>query len=501
MPFRHSKTCISILAKTEEELLDKIMHSRYSDLVEFRLDFLPDFDLKLLRSKTDQEIILTIRTLKEGGFFRGAISKIGMVYQKAIDNKIDYLDIEYSISDDLLPKLSIKSTTKIILSQHTNIKNFEKLQIILNSMLKIKADVYKLIYTAHNLNDSLTVINLIENLKNNGRKFVIHAMGENGKLSRVLGALKGNAWTYLASDIGAETAKGQITVDEAINKYFLHEKSSATRIFGLIGYPIAQSKGWIIHNQLFHQSITRFEAGDSPYLNAIYVNFPVKNLSAFWQLWQSHVNGFSVTIPHKESILKCADELSEEVRLSSVCNTLLKKGNRWIAANTDLLAIFKLLQPYSEQLVHGVLIVGTGATARSTVVALQKLNVEKIYLIGRNTQRGKFLSKLYSTEYFREDEIPYLNLGGIIQTTPIGMYPNEKVRPLGDQYFREGMIVLDVIYNPVKTKFLIAAENRGCTIISGKKMFLLQACEQFKLFSGLSIPEKHLDKIWEEIDQ
>lgn len=499
MPYRRSKICVSVLPKTEEELLDKIQRCRQADLLEIRLDFLPHFDLKLLGKKTSQEIILTIRTPKEGGFFGGTFSTIGTAYQKAIENKIDYIDIEFSISDEVHQNLSIKAPTKLILSKHTSVNNYGRLESMLNSMLKIKADVYKLIYTAQNLNDCLTTINLIKKLKKRSKKFVVHAMGEKGKLSRFLGALHGNEWTYVALEKGVETAEGQITLAETLDKYFLHEKSLTTRVYGLIGYPVVQSQGWIIHNQLFHESMGLVAAKESSQFDALYLNISVKDLYGFWSLWQSFADGFSVTIPHKESILKYADELSEDVKLSGVCNTLIKKENRWVAANTDILAIYELLHPYRKQLDSGVLIIGTGATARSAIVAVQKLNVAKIYLTGRNKHRGGLLSEQYSAEYFQENKVPDLKLGGIIQTTPVGMYPHEDDQPFGRQYFRKGLIVQDVIYNPVQTKFLKSAKDKGCTIISGREMFLLQAREQFRLFSGKSVPLERLEKIWEEI--
>jgi shikimate dehydrogenase len=321
-------------------------------------------------------------------------------------------------------------------------------------------------------------------------------MGESGQVSRMISALAGNAWTYVSHPDLPATADGQIDIDTARQNYFLHEKSQFTRIIGLLGHPINQSSGWKLHNRLLHEISIDIPAKRDTFL---YLNFPTEDFDDFWKLWSGYLDGLSITIPHKRGIINHLNYRGRSVELSGTCNTAVKRDNYWYGFNTDFLAIFELLKDNSLSEKEIALVYGTGATARSTIAALQELNVKEIYLTGRNEQKGQELAADFGIRFQKMNQLTGNSFSAIFQTTPVGMYPqNNELPPLID-FLKPGMLVFDVIYNPIFTRFLEQAKNIGCRTISGEMMFLRQAFRQFEIFSGSQTSLEMVEKIWREL--
>lgn len=501
MPSTNPKLCVSLMPKSLDQLKKWLPQCGEADLVEIRLDYLPNLNLKSLRAMTDKLLIATLRSPQEGGFWEGEVSKAVKVYQQAIKVGMDYLDVELSLAGLVLPKLK-QSSAKVILSHHSNTANFPQLKAILDQMCQHPADVYKLIVKADSLHDNLAALKLIEQAQLLGLNYIIHAMGAPGQVSRMFGALRGNAWTYVSGEFAEETAPGQLALHEAKNYYYLTEKSPAAKILGLVGSPIQQSKGWRLYNKLIAQNFPgggNAASASTKSKEFLYLNFPAEHLDEFWLDWNEHLHGLSVTIPYKEQIVKHVTRASTEVKISGVCNTVVRESDGWIGYNTDLVAIETLLKPYQEQLKNGGLVVGTGATARSAIAALKRLEVDPIYVVGRNLERGKLLANVFGIEFLQEDEVHYASAAIVVQTTPVGMMPYKDQYPAGTALFRRDRVVLDVIYNPEETRYLKIAKDRSCITISGVEMFLLQAAKQFELFTGKAIDIEDVRKVWNEI--
>lgn len=492
-----NKFCLSILPRNEDELRTLLPKCQDGDLIEIRCDNLHSLNPKLISQHVKKQIVVSVRTKEDGGFFDRSSAELIQVYQQAIDAGIEYVDISFQTVDKALPRLKLNSRNRIILSCHSSETDIDALKRKLTEMVAaVKADVYKLVFRAASLNDNVTSLDLIDFAKKLSVPFVIHAMGEPGKLSRIIGSFRGNHWTYVSLIDQKETAPGQLSIEEAMDQYYLQEKNADTRIIGLVGYPIQQSQGWKLYNRIFHL-LNR--SGGKFTFNAVYLNFPVKHLVRSWRKWEYRIDGLSVTIPHKEDILRYANLKSGEVESSGVCNTLLKKNDLWVAYNVDLLAMVELLQPHKTKMMeNAVLVFGTGATTRSAIAALQNLGIERIYLTGRNKERGLQLAESFSI-IFLEDEANPPDLSAIIQTTPVGMYPNVDEVPLCAKYLKEEMIALDVVPNPKVTRFLHTAKEMGCITVSGEEMYLHQVVKQFQLFTGVSISIDYLKNVWNEL--
>jgi 3-dehydroquinate dehydratase/shikimate dehydrogenase len=498
MPSVKPKFCVSILPLTENQLIALLLEIKNADLIEIRLDYLSTLNVKLIRQHIKVPIIITVHTTTEGGFLGGTQSELINIYQEAINAGIDYVDVQYQSASVILPKLKFNPKTKLILSCHSDESEIDLLKKIIKEMTAKKADLYKLVFTANNLNDNRKTLYLINYVKQLHISLIIHAQGEEGSLSRILASFLGNVWTYVSLQDGLQTAPGQLNIHRAKDQYYLHEKNQNCHLFGLVGFPVAQSKGWLIFNRLFH--LQKFHKhSDNPLFNSIYLNFPAKNISEFWNNWNDIIDGLSITIPHKESILQFVSFKSEEVKLTGVSNTLVKNDDTWKAYNTDFLAIYELLKPFRDQLLdNAILVFGTGSTARNSIAALQRLNLEKIFLAGRNKERGNLLAKMFSVTFLENiNDLP--SLSAIIQTTPVGMYPNVDETPDCTKLLKKDMVIFDVIYNPAITQFLQYAKEKGCKTISGEEMYFHQAIKQFEIFTGNNISINYFKNVWSDL--
>jgi 3-dehydroquinate dehydratase/shikimate dehydrogenase len=497
MPGKPCKYCLSLLPRTTDEIWDNPEQFQQADLLEIRLDLLGNkLNLKKLRRVVKLPLIITLRSRTEGGEWSGTLQEKTAILQKAIKAGMDYIDLEWSEAEKILPTLNFTPQTRLILSHHTADREAESLLNTFQQMLQQSADIYKFIYTARSLADNLTAYRLLETARQRGIRFVIHAMGKEGQLSRLISALQGNEFNYVSIRASAQTAEGQLTLNTARNIFFLHEKSEETRLIGLLGYPIEQSLGWRLHNQLLH--IKRQES--APQFNDfIYVNFPAVDFQDFWKDWESRVSGLSITLPHKTKIISPLDFSAKSVEVSGVCNTAIKRDNKWWGFNTDLMAIFEVLQPHKDLLQEGLLIYGAGATSRSSIAAMQELGVRKIFLASRDESKGSQLAEEFQIEYLNEHEWLKQYIPAIIHTTPLGMYPAVQEMPPLSMLLPRAKLVFDVVYNPSLTRLLQEAKKLGCQIISGEEMFLRQASQQFQIFSGLMVTLEELKKLWDKI--
>lgn len=274
-----------------------------------------------------------------------------------------------------------------------------------------------------------------------------------------------------------------------------------TRIVGIVGHPIKQSFSPKMHNLTFQQ------LG----LNYIYLPFdvPTSNLlDSLKSMSVLGIRGLNVTIPHKEKIMQYMDHVSEEASMVGAVNTVVNEGSQLFGYNTDVNGIIESLNPYKDEIVKStVTVIGSGGAARSVLYSLiRHFKVEKINIVNRTEERSESI-KDYFKDKMRFDNIetfelmPKENLDVykssklIINTTSVGMFPNTDDSPtdLADS-FNSSQIVFDLIYNPIRTKFLDLADKQGATIINGLKMFVVQGARSFELWTGNKMDENLMYK-------
>ncbi len=490
MPLLNNMLCTSVLPRSAEELQSNLSLCSDADIIELRIDLLSDPDFTELRELVRQPCIVAVRTQEEGGFGQHTPEQLAHLLAAAANAGMDYVDVAWRYAQAILPHLhDCRATT--VLSHHTSERAEAVLLHTAYDMMRTEAGVYKLVFNASEPADTATARRLCRAFAEHNKRFVVHAMGEAGTPSRLVCAVRGNAWTYTAPAKDATTAAGQLTIGE-VHQHDLPHKMQGALLLGLLGYPTAHSRGKILHNALLARC---FPGTSVPWL---YLDAPAPNIEHF-DAWRQIFHGMSITLPYKERITAFLDSCSGDVERSGVCNTIVRRNQSWHGFNTDMTALRTLLSPHTSFLEKGVLVVGTGGTARSALAALQQLGIERITCTGRNSERGAFLASHFGVKFLPEQYTGSERFGAIIQTTPMGMTPHEAQIPAAAQLLRYGILAMDVVYTPPLTPFAALAQQRGCTLISGVDMFILQATEQFRLFTGIDIQESDVRKTWEEL--
>lgn len=267
------------------------------------------------------------------------------------------------------------------------------------------------------------------------------------------------------------------------------EIDSSTRLCCLIGHPVKHSVSPQMHNAAFK------ELG----LNCIYLVFDVLEESlgeAVNGLRSIGVLGFNVTIPHKIRIIKFLDELDGSAKLVKAVNTVIRRDDKLIGYNTDLYGIERVLREVDELNRDLGLIIGAGGAGRASAIALTNLGFSEIIIANRTFERASNLAEQILELGFSAKPIPLTDLPRyassanlIINATPLGMAPSLiSETPLKRDHIRRDSIVLDLVYNPLRTRLLIEAERAGACTISGLKVLVAQGAEAFKLWTGIDPP-------------
>ena len=262
-----------------------------------------------------------------------------------------------------------------------------------------------------------------------------------------------------------------------------------TKILGVIGNPIEHSFSPQIHNTICKHLK----------LNYTYVPFNVKEKDleyAVKGLSALSVEGFNVTIPHKNSIMKYLDKISDDALLIGAVNTVKNVDNKWYGYNTDGDGFIRSLSAYDVD-VKGkkVVILGAGGAAKAVAVKIAMQGAASIIILNRTLDKAKEICSVINKNVADIASIDMLNAENIkiygeiadiiIHTTPIGMYPNnEQTLVQQFDFIRKDTVVCDLIYNPAKTVLLKKAQQAGCKVINGWGMLIYQAVNAFEIWTG-----------------
>jgi 3-dehydroquinate dehydratase/shikimate dehydrogenase len=317
---------------------------------------------------------------------------------------------------------------------------------------------------------------------------ILLCMGHFGVNTRILAEKLGSYLSYagdLSDPDAPPAAPGQVDVKELAELYRFRKITAKTRVFAVSGYPLAVSSSPAFFNKIFG-----IEDAD-----AVYVPIPAINIQQFVDLAKEiNLEGASITVPHKESVLNYLSYQSPEVRDIGACNTFLADANGWKGYNTDASGFSdSLLEFIDKKNLKGkrVTIVGAGGSAHAVAAEVHRLG-GKALIINRTAIRARNLAVHYEFAWAALDEkgidlmVKYADI--IIQTTSAGMEPNIDADPLELYTFSGKEIVMDLIYKPEKTKFLKRALQAGCRILNGYDMLIRQARYQYALFMGRDFP-------------
>ncbi|MBS4536181.1 shikimate dehydrogenase [Clostridium sp. D2Q-14] len=247
---------------------------------------------------------------------------------------------------------------------------------------------------------------------------------------------------------------------------------SETSVFCLIGNPVYKSLSPSIHNISFKYNN----------INSTYLTFKVDDLdNAIKGMKALNIKGFNVTMPYKEKILKYIDEIDELAEKIGAVNTVINDHGRLKGFNTDGLGFIKSLEERNIFLNNKkILIIGSGGAGRGIAMTLASKNIYKLFLINRTRSKGEKLVKDIKNNY-KNIDVQFIDESQIeddydivINTTSIGMFPNETNIPIDPLIFNKDTIIYDIIYKPRPTLFLKKAKRQGKYIIDGLDMLIYQ---------------------------
>ncbi|GGB49833.1 shikimate dehydrogenase [Fictibacillus barbaricus] len=253
----------------------------------------------------------------------------------------------------------------------------------------------------------------------------------------------------------------------------------------VIGDPIEHSLSPVMHNVAFNQ------AG----IHGSYEKQRVtsEELDGFIQGFRnSGYAGCNVTIPHKVSILPYLDEIDEEAREIGAVNTVVNKNGKLIGYNTDgrgfLLSLKeKITKPLTDL---SILLIGAGGASRSIAYALKKENPKQFSIANRSEERLRSLLRDLKEERIEplslkraEEDLSRFDV--LINTTNAGMYPEVQTVPLNLHHLKEDAVVCDIVYNPLMTRWLETAKDKGAEIDNGVSMLVMQGAMAFEKWTGI----------------
>ncbi len=502
-----------------------------ADLVELRADLIgdPDAIADYLAIPDRPPCILTIRSAAEGGAWEGSeTERISLIDRLGLLNP-GFIDVELSTwraSANIRQKIGLvcqrlrggepenattRAKNQLILSVH-DFQGMSAWDRDWDELRGSPAHMLKIAVTPADSCDALRILARYRAARESGeaRGLMLIGMGEAGAATRVLGKCC-YAWgTYAPIDESRASAPGQIDLRALWLSHRWGSLWRGTKIYGVIGWPVAHSRSPQVHNSLMA------ERG----IDGVYVRFPVAPDYASFAAFMDQAAhgqhlppfaGFSVTIPHKEHALRWLRErggvVSPRAARIGAVNTLAAlrfalgaadavgaagaQPHGWIGENTDYDGVVALVgatcpntgKP-DELRGKSAAILGAGGAARAVVAALQDIGV-RCTIYNRTPARAEALA----AEFAPAVAAPWQartrhNADIIVNCTSVGMHPDIDDSPLPADSISPATFVLETIYNPSQTRLIRDALAAGCRVGLGDAMFHAQAAAQARLWHG-----------------
>jgi len=245
------------------------------------------------------------------------------------------------------------------------------------------------------------------------------------------------------------------------------------RRFGLIGFPLGHS----FSKRYFSEKFLRENIRD-----CTYNNFPLSDISRLTDLIiENDLEGLNVTIPYKSSVMQFLDRIDREALEVGAVNVIRinKSGDKPVLTgfNSDITGIMETLKPVLNPEITRAIVLGTGGSSKAVCHVLKKLKIQYT-LISRE-------KKPWTLTYPDLDPVIMGNSQLIINTTPLGMYPETESKPdIAYNLLGHNHILFDLVYNPEITAFLKMGQGRGCTVLSGLKMLYSQAERSWEIWNS-----------------
>lgn len=512
-----TRLAVSILVRTlEQALTDAARGAEFgAAMVEYRLDSFTDEPTAVteLVERSPLPCIVTCRPTWEGGLYEGDEASRLAVLERATAGvrQPAYIDLELAacqqsaaagaFAEKLAAQPEAAAATGLILSTH----DFKGRPAQLHQKLAAMAEpgacrVIKVAWRARSLRDNLEAFEI---LAHQYKPTIALCMGEFGLPSRVLAKKFGALLTFASLERHSATAAGQPTLDELKHVYRWDAIGSDTRVFGVIGDPVSHSMSPAIHNAGF--DATGYDGVYLPLrIPPEYEHFKA-TVGAWLDHEALHFAGASVTIPHKQNLMRFVEESGGEVealaREIGAANTLSRRDDGSLhACNTDYAAALDAVCDAlgiarAELRERRIAVLGAGGAARAIVAGFAHYGAN-VVVYNRTREKAQALAEEFNGGAGKVvagamEKLADCCCEVIVNCTPIGMHPRVDASPVDGfemKHWGEETLVFDTIYNPPRTKLLAQAEAAGCRTVSGVEMFVRQGAAQFERWTGEAAP-------------
>ena len=249
---------------------------------------------------------------------------------------------------------------------------------------------------------------------------------------------------------------------------------AGTELYGVIGNPVRHSLSPVIHNNAFRRMG----------LNAIYLAFEVEHLEeAIRGIRGLGLRGISVTIPFKTRVIPFLNEIEAVAEKIGAVNTVVNQGGMLVGHNTDWRGALEALEDKVDLKEKKVLLLGAGGAARAIGFGLRRKGC-RVTIINRSREKAESLAKELGFDFSASLSSVVPDAEVLINATSVGMSPHTAVSPLPKELLRRGMTIMDIVYHPLRTKFLQEAQERGCQTINGLEMLARQGAAQLEIWTG-----------------
>ena len=380
------------------------------------------------------------------------------VLDEAVRCGAQAVDVEIESAEAAQERLhQFRGRAQVIVSYH-NFEATPPLDTVVARMMRVPADGYKIVTTARKPSDNVRVLAAARALPKH--RLVVLAMGELGFPTRVLSPVFGGAFTYAAPLVAEGTAAGQVSGHHLRHLYRVEKLAKATKIYGVIADPVRHSISPAVHNRAFQ----------ARRIDAVYLPFLVTpaHLRDFFSMAERlPLAGFSVTIPHKQKIIRYLDAVDPLARRIGAVNTVWRKAGRWRGANTDVAGVTGSAGAPAA----AAEILGAdrgqrrrGARRRLRALRCRRQNHAHRPQPGPRARAGQGLRRRAAGA---RSNSTARHFDAVVHATPLGMFPHV------DDCFFDGAIpadvVFDMVYNPLETALLRRAREQGKTAIPGPR--------------------------------
>ncbi|MBC7899646.1 MAG: shikimate dehydrogenase [Saprospiraceae bacterium] len=489
--------CVSVCTANGGELSGQIKKAEeFADVIEVRFDCMEPQDIVPSFALLDsvKPVLLTFRPKEHGGNADVNLpGRIGFWMTFVRDGVPDEEKIWFDNEPDLANILQWLPGCTVIRSFHDFSGVPDDLDALFDT-LSAKGDVVKIACSVDTITNAIPIWKLLERARSEQKLYIPIAMGEAGKWTRILGLAHGAFMTYASLDAGSETAPGQITARDMADIYRVKELDENTGVYGIVGGNTGYSVSPFMHNAAFR----------SQKMNAVFVPLQVSDLDEFMLRMvkpdtrevELNFKGFSVTNPHKRSIMRHLDFIDETAAAIGAVNTVKIEDGKFYGYNTDAPGFIEpLINRFGDLKGARVAIFGAGGAARACIYALKQEGSD-LTLIARDPQKAKKLSGEFDIRFHHLTtgrRLPASAFDIIVNATPLGTagdLENESI--VTAEQFNGVRLVYDLIYNPPETRLMREATAANVPVIGGLEMLIAQGARQFKIWTGLDAPLREM---------